>query len=64
MLDMLGCIHASDAMIVSIAPSPRKGDRSNRAETRPRAKPFKRGCSPNLLTLKGTPALKGGEEDR
>ncbi len=47
---------------IHIPESPR-GDRGNGQETRPGAKPLNRGdVAPNLLALRGTLALQGGEE--
>jgi hypothetical protein len=57
-------VYAPEAMIIPITPSPKWG-RGNGPETQPRAKPLKRGCSPNLPALEGgTLALQGGEEVR
>jgi len=52
-------------MIKAIAPEPLKeGDRGNAPKASYRAKPFKRGCSPNhpALESRENPVLKGGKE--
>jgi len=50
-------------MTKSIAPSPNKGDRSNRVETDPGLNPLKGGVD-QPPSSKGEPRLKGGEGDR